>query len=145
MHLSPRKLSHQRFVVVSSAHCLLRSKLYKLQFKKWDWQKNLPATHSRFMVEKAHKRKLEEKKDTIFEFGGQQWDHDKYARLVRGSKAQGLEQAQGKKTLCKSNYHHPNLWSPGLPSSLRLCYARGRELQDSQLQCAYASPGPHKQ
>ncbi|KAF6834491.1 hypothetical protein CPLU01_04956 [Colletotrichum plurivorum] len=100
------KIMEERHAFVASA------KLYKLQFKKWDWQKNLPATHSRFMVEMAHKRKREENKDTIFEFGGQQWDHDKYTSLVRGSKAQRLEQVQDYSTPTGVSYMTPKYNAP---------------------------------
>ncbi|RSL68711.1 hypothetical protein CEP54_002754 [Fusarium duplospermum] len=64
-------------------------KLYKSQFDKWGWQKNLPATHSSFMVHKAEKRRLEENKETIFEFGGRRWDYEKaYSSFMRNKKAQ---------------------------------------------------------
>ncbi|KAM0277130.1 hypothetical protein ACHAO9_012640 [Fusarium lateritium] len=68
-------------------------KLYKLQFKKWGWQKNLPATHSLFMVDIINKRRREQGKETVFSFGGQKWDYDKVQSLPR-KKAQRLDNAK---------------------------------------------------
>ncbi|KAF7519889.1 hypothetical protein G7054_g12947 [Neopestalotiopsis clavispora] len=50
------------------------ARVFKDKFKQWGWQKNLPAKHAHFMVHKANNRKRKERKDTIFEYGGQRWD-----------------------------------------------------------------------
>lgn len=88
---------HDEFWKRSLAYILLRrsDKLYKLQFKKWDWQKNLPASHSRFMVAKSNKRRREENKETVFLYGSQQWDRSKFTTLVRTGKNETAMQAEG--------------------------------------------------
>ncbi|KAF5705093.1 rhomboid family [Fusarium mundagurra] len=81
-------------------------KLYKLQFKKWAWQKNLPATHSQFMVDKINKRRREERKETVFTFGGQKWDYERVQSLPR-KKAQRHDDAQGKDTYIMRYIEYP--------------------------------------
>ncbi|KAF5654111.1 rhomboid family [Fusarium sp. NRRL 25303] len=81
-------------------------KLYKLQFKKWDWQKNLPATHSRFMVDKINKRRREERKETVFTFGGQKWDYEKVQSLPR-KKFQRHDRAEDYPTPAGMSYETP--------------------------------------
>ncbi|KXH48083.1 hypothetical protein CNYM01_11608 [Colletotrichum nymphaeae SA-01] len=84
LYLNEDKTLAETMKVMKERHNFDAStKLYKLQFKKWEWHKNLPATHSRFMVEKARKRKHEENKDTVFTYGNQTWDRNKYATLSR--------------------------------------------------------------
>ncbi|KEY66009.1 hypothetical protein S7711_06917 [Stachybotrys chartarum IBT 7711] len=61
-------------------------KLFKEKFKLWGWQKNLPADKAAFMVRKARQRKLEAGKDTVFKFGGQEWDSDRAGSTVSRAK-----------------------------------------------------------
>ncbi|KAK1771936.1 hypothetical protein QBC33DRAFT_566069 [Phialemonium atrogriseum] len=66
-------------------------KLYKDKFKEWNWQKNLPARHAHFMTAKATKRKREEKKDTIFFYGGQTWTSERAERTLLRTKKTRLD------------------------------------------------------
>jgi hypothetical protein len=53
---------------------LSRTKRYKEKFDVWGWRKNLPGEYAQWMAQKAHKRKREDGKDTVFLYGGLQWD-----------------------------------------------------------------------
>lgn len=48
----------------------------------WGWNKNLPIAHAYFMADKAKKRKRQEGKDTVFEFGGQRWTQERAESTV---------------------------------------------------------------
>ena len=64
---------------------------YKKQFRKWNWSKNLRTTEAIWMVNKAEKRKREEKKDTIFDYRGQKHTRESLQQRFQGKKNQ-LEQ-----------------------------------------------------
>ncbi|KAK1622878.1 hypothetical protein BDP81DRAFT_475998 [Colletotrichum phormii] len=108
LYLDENKTLVETMQLMKERHNFIASnKLYKLQFKKWEWQKNLPATHSRFMVEKARKRKHEENKETVFRYGNQNWDRSKYATLARNKKNQTSPQAQDYPTPVGVSYKTP--------------------------------------
>ena len=60
--------------------------MYKESFKSWGWQKNLPGQYAQWMTEKAAKRKREEGKDTVFNFGGLQWNTSQAQKSALRSK-----------------------------------------------------------
>lgn len=63
-----------------------RKKLYKERFKVWGWQKNLPGQYAQWMTQKANKRKRDDGKETVFFYGGLQWDKSKAQRSAVRSK-----------------------------------------------------------
>jgi hypothetical protein len=68
-----------------------RIEQYKKQFKKWNWSKYLLANEASWMDNKAAKRKLEEKKDTIFEYRGQTYTTESLKKRYQKKKAQAEE------------------------------------------------------
>ena len=70
---------------------LCRVKAYKEKFKEWKWQKNLPAEHAQWMVSKAHKRKREEAKETVFIYGGSKWTKERAESSASRSKKRMLD------------------------------------------------------
>jgi hypothetical protein len=68
-----------------------RTEQYKKQFKKWNWSKYTPANEASWMENKAAKRKLEEKKDTIFEYRGQTYTTESLKKLCQRKKTQAEE------------------------------------------------------
>lgn len=69
---------------------LNREKLYKERFKAWGWQKNLPGQYAQWMTEKANKRKRDENKDTVFSYGGLEWDKSQAQKSAVRSKKVSL-------------------------------------------------------
>ena len=63
-----------------------RAKLYKDRFKIWGWQKNLPGQYAQWMTHKANKRKRDDDKETVFFYGGLQWDKAKVQKSALRSK-----------------------------------------------------------
>jgi hypothetical protein len=63
-----------------------RTKRYKEKFEVWGWRKNLPGEYAQWMAQKAHKRKREDRKETIFLYGGLQWDKAAAERSATRSK-----------------------------------------------------------
>jgi len=53
---------------------IFRAKRYKEIFDAWGWRKNLPGEYAQWMARKAHKRKREDGKETVFRYGGLEWD-----------------------------------------------------------------------
>ncbi|KPM45639.1 hypothetical protein AK830_g910 [Neonectria ditissima] len=49
-------------------------KLYKEKFKQWGWSKNLPVPIAEFIVGKAKERRRNRGEETVFTYGGRQWD-----------------------------------------------------------------------
>jgi len=62
-----------------------RQKAYKEQFDLWQWKKKLPKEVAQFMTEKAKKRKREERKDTLFSYGGKKWTRARAEKSVARS------------------------------------------------------------
>jgi len=55
-------------------------------FDVWGWRKNLPVEHAQWMVQKAHKRRREDGKETVFLYGGLRWDKADAEKSVTRSK-----------------------------------------------------------
>ena len=70
---------------------LARKKLYKEKFKIWGWQKNLPGQYAQWMTQKANKRKRDDDKETVFLYGGLQWDKSRAERSAVRSKKVSAE------------------------------------------------------
>ena len=68
-----------------------RKKLYKEKFKIWGWQKNLPGAYAQWMTQKANKRKRDVDKETVFFYGGLQWDKSRAERSAVRSKKVSAE------------------------------------------------------
>ena len=68
-----------------------RKKLYKEKFKVWGWQKNLPGQYAQWMTQKASKRKRDDDKETVFFYGGLQWDKSRVQRSAVRSKKVSAE------------------------------------------------------
>ncbi|KAI1077366.1 hypothetical protein F5B20DRAFT_273301 [Whalleya microplaca] len=104
-------------------------KLYKEEFKEWDWQKNLPASHARFMTRKSKKRKMEEGKDTIFAYGGQQWTSKRAERsLARTKKVQDESSSDNIVTPTSVRYNTPRALT--MSPSQTLATLPGQNLRD---------------
>jgi hypothetical protein len=59
----------------------LREKQYKDKFRLWGWRRNLRKQEGLFMKSKALKRQQQKPpKDTVFEWGGQEWTRDRVLR-----------------------------------------------------------------
>lgn len=63
-----------------------RPKQYKERFKSWGWRKNVSGHEAQWMVNKANKRKNEEKKETVFIIGGSKWYKTDAERSAKRSK-----------------------------------------------------------
>ena len=70
---------------------LFRVKFYKEKFKEWGWCKYLPNELAQWMVAKGDKRKLEDKKETIFIIGGRVWTLDRIQKSVRRVRKDNVE------------------------------------------------------
>ena len=68
-----------------------RKKLYKEKFKIWGWQKNLPGQYAQWMTQKANKRKRDDNTETVFFYGGLQWDKSRIQRSAVRSKKVSAE------------------------------------------------------
>jgi hypothetical protein len=59
----------------------ISAKQYKDKFKLWGWRRNLRKQEGLFMKSKALKRQQQNlPKDTVFEWGGQEWTRDRVLR-----------------------------------------------------------------
>ena len=65
--------------------------MYKERFKLWGWQKNLPGQYAQWMAQKANKRKRDDDKETVFFYGGLQWDKTRAERSALRSKKVSAE------------------------------------------------------
>ncbi|KAK8084450.1 hypothetical protein PG997_005721 [Apiospora hydei] len=71
-------------------------KLYKAKFKEWHWVKNLPFDTATFMMGKAKARKRVEDKETVFSFGGRNWETSRIeSTLARANKKVRTDQSIG--------------------------------------------------
>ncbi|MCJ1381030.1 hypothetical protein MMC17_004139 [Xylographa soralifera] len=92
LYLMENKILDDTMRIMKAKHSVPESKkLYKERFKTWGWQKNLPGDKAQWMTQKATKRKREDKKETIFLFGGQKWDKAKAQRSATRSKKVATE------------------------------------------------------
>ncbi|KAF8849071.1 hypothetical protein BDZ45DRAFT_810268 [Acephala macrosclerotiorum] len=83
-------------------------KRYKEQFDAWGWRKNLPGEYAQWMAQKANKRKREDGKDTIFIYGGAEWDKGVVERsAVRSKKARKGAEAIVVETPSEIDYQTP--------------------------------------
>ncbi|KAK7413633.1 hypothetical protein QQX98_007496 [Neonectria punicea] len=66
-------------------------KLYKERFKQWGWNKNLPVPIAEFMAGKAKERKRKRGCETVFKYGGRQWDKARAEHTLSRTKKPRLQ------------------------------------------------------
>ena len=70
-------------------------KLYKEKFKAWGWRKNLSGPVASWMTQKADQRKRDSGKDTVFSYGGLQWNTSQAQKSASRSKKARTEIISG--------------------------------------------------
>ncbi|KAH7410602.1 hypothetical protein BKA64DRAFT_358129 [Cadophora sp. MPI-SDFR-AT-0126] len=95
--------------IMNKKHGILESaKWYKEKFKSWGWQKNLPGRHALWMTQKAVKRKRDDDKETVFFYGGLQWDKaDAEKTLSRTKKVRHEDEVISVDTPAEIHYETP--------------------------------------
>ncbi|KAH6895896.1 hypothetical protein B0T10DRAFT_587446 [Thelonectria olida] len=87
IYLDENKSLSETIAIMRDQHSFKASvKVYKERFKQWEWSKNLPAEVAGFMVEKSKRRKRENGSDTVFTYGGKQWDKTRAENTLTRSK-----------------------------------------------------------
>ncbi|RDW80899.1 hypothetical protein BP5796_05597 [Coleophoma crateriformis] len=87
LYLIEDKSLKEVMTIMHENHSLpISMKRYKDRFEAWGWRKNLPGEYAQWMVQKAHKRKREDGKETVFHYGGLQWDKAEAERSATRSK-----------------------------------------------------------
>ncbi|KAF4990645.1 hypothetical protein FDECE_14310 [Fusarium decemcellulare] len=85
------------------------TKLYKEKFKQWGWIKNLPVPIAEFMANKAISRKRQNGHDTVFMYGGREWDKSRAENTLSRSKRPRLQEpASNMRTPDGVTYETPN-------------------------------------
>ncbi|KAF2663287.1 hypothetical protein BT63DRAFT_123791 [Microthyrium microscopicum] len=72
--------------IMSERGFVASRKAYKEQFGAWKWKKNLPARHAEWIVRKADQRKRDDGSETVFLYGGLQYDKQRAANSAKRSK-----------------------------------------------------------
>jgi hypothetical protein len=87
LYLTEDKSLKDVMAIMKEEHSLPEStKRYKEKFEAWGWRKNLPGEYAQWMAQKAHKRQREDGKETVFLYGGLQWDKADAEKSVTRSK-----------------------------------------------------------
>ncbi|KAH7169989.1 hypothetical protein EDB81DRAFT_150522 [Dactylonectria macrodidyma] len=82
-------------------------KLYKSKFKDWGWNKNLPGHIAEFMVETAKKRKRDRGSDTVFSYGGRNYDESRAMNTLSRTKQRAENEAEVAATPAGVSYKTP--------------------------------------